>query len=56
MKKNILIVATTVAAGIAYYFVRKRKLTKMNGYASLGSKPGHHMTDIFARTKEQAVK
>ena len=56
MKKNILIAAAAAAAGIAYYFVRKRKSTKVNGYASHGSKPVHHMTDVFSRAKEQAVK
>ena len=56
MKKDILIAAAAAAAGIAYYFVRKRKSTKMNGYASQGSKPAHHITDVFARAKEQAVK
>jgi hypothetical protein len=54
MKINILFVAAAAAASIAYYFVSRKKQSKMNGH-SQGMKT-HHMTDVFARTKEQAVK
>ena len=56
MKKNILLAAAAAAAGIAYYIVRKRKTSKQSGYVAQGNKPAHHVTDVFARAKEQAVK
>lgn len=56
MKKNILIASAAAAAGLAYYFIRKKNASKQNGYVGANNKPAHHMTDVFARAKEQAVK
>lgn len=56
MKRNVLIAAAAAAAGIAYYLVRKRKSSKKAGYATQGTRAAHHVTDVFARAKEQAVK
>lgn len=55
MKKNIIIAATAAAAGIAYYFINKKRSAKGTHYFP-ESKPAHHITDVFARAKEQAVK
>ncbi|MEO6584078.1 MAG: hypothetical protein ABIO05_07125 [Ferruginibacter sp.] len=55
MKKNILLAATAVATGLAYYLVSNKKSKKKNK-KNYFTKPAHHMTDVFARAKEEAVK
>jgi hypothetical protein len=54
MKRNILFVAAAAAAAIAYSIVSKKKQSRLNGHSY--RMKSHHMTDLFARAKEQAVK
>lgn len=56
MKRNIIIAAAAAAAGIAYYVACNKKSKKSKRKDFQESKPAHHMTDVFARAKEQAVK
>ncbi|MEJ7626814.1 MAG: hypothetical protein WKF35_08125 [Ferruginibacter sp.] len=55
MKKNILYAAAGLAAGVAYYIVSKKKSGRKQDYTTPPIK-SHHVTDVFARAKEQAVK
>ncbi len=56
MKRNIIIAAAAAAAGLTYYMVSNKKSKKSKQRNFQESKPAHHMTDVFARAKEQAVK
>lgn len=56
MKRNIIIAAAAAAAGIAYYVVSNKKSKKSKNKNFQEFKPAHHMTDVFARAKEHAVK
>jgi len=55
MKKNLLLTATLAAAGIAYYFVCKKRLSRAGDPFNPVIR-SHHITDVFAKAKEQAVK
>lgn len=56
MRKNIIIAAAAAAAGIAYYVVCNKRSKKSRKNDLQEFKPAHHMTDVFARAKEHAVK
>lgn len=56
MKRNIFIAAAAAAAGLAYYVISNKKSKKSKQKNFREDKLPHHMTDVFARAKEQAVK
>ena len=56
MKRNIIIAAAAAAVGLAYYVVSNKKSKKSKKSNLQEYKPLNHMTDVFARAKEQAVK
>ena len=56
MKKNIIIAAAAAAAGIAYYVINNKKSKRLKQKNLEEYKPAHHMSDVFARAKEHAVK
>ena len=52
MKTNIILAITAAVTGIAYYLIRRKETLKL--YQE--KKPAHHITNVFAKAKEQSIK
>jgi hypothetical protein len=56
-RKGIILAAVAAAAGVAYYMTKKKKSGKGKGHTTAMSGPGdHHLTNVFAKAKEQSIK
>jgi hypothetical protein len=58
MSKKELLIAAAVAAGLATYFILRKKYANANRHPETANKPEprtHHLTNVFANAKHHAL-